>query len=252
MMSRGPIKGPFMVNARYVGCQSLVRGKNMIRTVASAAALALLVPSVAYAALAALLPIGIATFSAPPPTAGRNGLNAVKGTATYRLYGQTTTKSLIAYGNGDGTGVRQCVELVKRYATGLGFPNFVGKINSSNISTGPALGNGYQVAGNFAYESKGSFVFIANGATTLPKPGAVLSISTWNSAAGAYGHVGIVINYTQPSSTATSATIQLFEQNMPIDSWKTVTFTKSSGRWYGTMRNTTFYPSVVGWANPAG
>jgi CHAP domain len=217
----------------------------------------LALPTLVLSASTEVLPIKVVSFSAPAPTAGKNALNAKKSTASFKIGKETNYRTLVAYGNGTSasmaTNPRQCVELTKRYAASLGFVKFVGGVNSKDLFTGSAvLGNGHQVARNFAKASNGGFSFVANGAAALPKPGAVVSIDTWKDAAGAYGHVGIVLNYTKPKSTATSVSVEIFEQNMPIDNWKTVTFTKVNGKWYGTMRNKTFTPSVVGWANPAG
>jgi hypothetical protein len=46
--------------------------------------------------------------------------------------------------------------------------------------------------------------------------------------------------------------IKLFDQNMPVNDWKEITFKKTGGRWYGTMSNKGLNHKVVGWADPAG
>ena len=206
----------------------------------------------AIGAEAATSVIKIVSFSAPAPTSGGNKLNAVKAKANFKVNSDTNSRSLIAYGNGAGsTGSRQCVELIKRYAALLGFKDFANKVASGdNGAKLPALGDGKDAAKGFATKSNNGFAYVTNGGTGLPKAGAVISVAGWTT--NPYGHVGIVIGYTAPNSTATTVSFKIFEQNMPLDSWKEITFKKSGGKWSGYMPNSGKNHAVVGWANPAG
>lgn len=208
-------------------------------------ALLALVPVAGFLVVGAATPtLTITTFSVSAST-GVETSGKIKGTASFKISGDKNARTLIAYGNGTGAGVYQCVELIGRYGLALGLASFPkGKL--------PALGNGYQVAQKFATLSGGGFAFISNGATDLPKPGAVISIEDWKGSDGKWigGHVGIVANYTAPTSKATTLTFSIFEQNMPTPTWKTITFTKSGTKWSGYMLNNSIKRSVVGWANP--
>jgi hypothetical protein len=201
---------------------------------------------------AATTGIKIASFSAPAPTKDRNKLNAVKGTATIKVNSETNPRYLVAYGSGtDPYNIRQCVELVKRYAAILGFKDFAGKVaTGDNGSKLPTLGDGKDTAKGFAGKSNGGFTYVTNSAASLPKAGAVISIAGWT--ANPAGHVGIVIGYSAPSQTSTTVTFKIFEQNMPLDNWKEITFKKSNGKWSGYMPNKGSNYAVVGWANPTG
>jgi hypothetical protein len=185
------------------------------------------------------------------PTPGRNGINQHKGTLKFRVNNDTTDRTLNTYGNGTAatSSERQCVELIKRYAAKLGFVGYTAALGAAdNGNNLPSLGDGYQAAGNFAGKSDGGFVYVANGSASLPKAGAVVSIAEFIPG----GHVGIICNHDAPTSTTTTVSIKLFEQNMPIDTWKEIRFRKSGGKWFGQMSNKGTYYDVVGWANPTG
>ena len=185
-------------------------------------------------------PVGIRSLWALDPAPNGNGLNQVKGVLHYRINGETVDRTLISYGNGlDGQSLlHQCVELIKRYAASLG------------ISTNSGFGDGQYVAQNFATRSSGAFSFVPNDAPNLPKPGAVLSVSGWD--ALPEGHVGIIANHSDAEAASGMVKIKLFDQNMPVDSWKEITFRNVGGRWRGTMLNKGVERLVVGWANPSG
>jgi hypothetical protein len=185
------------------------------------------------------------------PTPGCNGLNQVKGTLHFRVGGDTVDRSLKTYGNGASTYApeRQCVELIKRYAGKLGLPGFAADLGPSDDGRGlPWLGDGYQAASTFAGISGGAFVYVANGALSLPKPGAVISIEEFIPG----GHVGIVCNHDPGEAESGSLRIKIFEQNMPIDRWKEIQFVRQNGAWFGTMPNKGRAPTVIGWADPVG
>lgn len=182
-----------------------------------------------------------------PSNDGKGSGSTVKGTMTFTVNGSTTKRYLNSYGKAGPTS-RECPELIKRYAYLIGIPvGTLGKGDNGNSLS--SVGNGNQAAQKFASLPSSGFTYVANGSTALPKAGAVISIAGWTG--NTPGHVGIAMPYAKPSSSATTVTISIFEQNMPISSWKTVTFTKSkSGTWTGQMRNGKNYPQTVGWANP--
>lgn len=178
-------------------------------------------------------------------------MNQLKGTLYFRVNSDTADRSLNTYGNGAEATARdrQCVELIKRYAAKLGFAGYGGSLGSAdNGNSLPSLGDGFQAASRFATASGGTFTYVANGASALPKAGAVLSIVEWIPG----GHVGIICNHDPADAQDGSVNIKLFEQNMPIDTWKEITFTNRAGKWYGAMLNRGVYRDVVGWANPTG
>ena len=144
--------------------------------------------------------------------------------------------------------VYQCPELIVRYSSALGFGS-------------GALGNGHEVAKNFASRSGGQFTFQRNGQSSeRPFEGAVISISGTDTQGrsfpppeGQYGHVGIV---QTARFDLNAGTVTLFDQNWPSAAWKTIGFERRNGLWYGTMpNNPSGGPSqlvdVAGWANPA-
>jgi hypothetical protein len=168
------------------------------------------------------------------------------GTMSFRQNG--TNKSLPAYYNLTAPFARQCVELTRRYAAVLGFAGFAGKIGANDDGSKlPSLGDGKYAAQNFAGVSGGTFIFVANDSTVLPKPGAVLSTPLTTVGAG---HVMIVGSYPNPG-TASAVTIPVFEQNTSLTYFRTVAFAKQkNGRWRGTYYNMGVNNIVVGWANP--
>jgi hypothetical protein len=185
------------------------------------------------------------------PTPNRNGVNQLKGTLYFRVNNDTSDRSLNVYGNGlEATDpARQCVELIKRYAAKLRFSGYTASLGSGdNGNSLPSLGDGHQAASRFASASGGGFRYVANGASSLPKPGAVISIVEFIPG----GHVGIICNHDAADAADGAVNIKIVEQNMPIDSWKEIRFTQRSGRWYGAMLNRGTYYDVVGWANPTG
>jgi surface antigen len=185
--------------------------------------------------------------SATPVTAGSGGVRGQIAIAT----AQGRTLNLISYSNdteGWTNTVYQCPELIVRYSAALGFG-------------GGALGNGHQVARNFASRSGGQFTFQRNGQSSEPPyEGAVISISGTDTLGrsfpppdGQYGHVGIVQNARFDGN---NGTVVLFDQNWPSASWKTISFERRNGAWFGTMTNNPRNGAgqlvdVVGWANPA-
>lgn len=189
-------------------------------------------------------------FRGPYPNS--NGLNQLKGTLYFRLNNDRSDRALNTYGAGTSTNTsRQCVELIKRYAAKLGFTGYSASLGSGDNGNGlPSVGDGHQAAARFATASNGGFTFVSNGSSTLPKPGAVLSIVPWTGVSG--GHVGILCNFDPPSSRTEVFYVKLFDQNMPIDQWKDIRFRKNAGRWYAEMLNNNIYRSATGWANPAG
>jgi hypothetical protein len=224
------------------GVMSMLR-----RTFLVAAASAIAWPSVGYCATS----IRIWGLWARDPTPNRNGVNQLKGTLYFRVNSDRADRSLNTYGNGSAatSPERQCVELIKRYAAKLGFPGYAANLGSTdNGNSLPSLGDGYQVARRFATASDGGFAFVANGATALPKAGAVISIEEWIPG----GHVGIICNHDAQEAQAGEIRIKIFEQNMPIDTWKEIRFTRRSGLWSGAMLNNGVYRNVIGWANPTG
>lgn len=185
------------------------------------------------------------------PTRNRNGVNQLKGTLHFRVNNDSVDRSLNAYGNGAATTSRdrQCVELIKRYAARLGFSGYSAELGAGDNGNGlPSLGDGHEAARRFARASDRRFVYIANGSPELPKPGAVISIVEWIPG----GHVGIVCNHDPADARGGTVNIKIFEQNMPIDSWKEIRFTRRNDRWYGAMLNRGVDRDVVGWANPTG
>lgn len=185
------------------------------------------------------------------PTPNRNGVNQLKGTLNFRVNADTADRTLNAYGNGTaGTAPeRQCVELIKRYAAKLGFVGYSADLGPGDDGNGlPSLGDGHQAARRFASASGRRFVYVANGAAALPKPGAVISIVEWIPG----GHVGIICNHDPADAQDGTVNIKIVEQNMPINTWKEITFTRRNDRWHGAMLNRGVYRDVVGWANPTG
>lgn len=184
------------------------------------------------------------------PTPNRNGLNQLKGTLNFRVNNDTSDRTLRVYGSGtDANSPRQCVELIKRYAGKLRFSGYTASLGAADDGNSlPSLGDGYQTANRFAAASGGGFTYVANGATALPKPGAVISIVQFIPG----GHVGIICNHDTADAADGTVNIKIVEQNMPIDTWKEIRFTQRSGRWYGAMLNRGVYQDVVGWANPTG
>lgn len=217
------------------------------RTFLAGVTVAALWPSAAFSSG----PIRIWGLWARDPIPGRNGVNQLKGTLHYRVNSDSTDRALNAYGNGlDGSSSqRQCVELIKRYAAQLGFSGYGGSLGSNdNGNALPSVGDGYQAAQRFANASSGAFTFVANGASDLPKPGAVISIEQFIPG----GHVGIVCNHDAAEAQSGALRIKIVEQNMPIDTWKEIRFSRTNGRWYGVMPNRGREPAVIGWANPTG
>lgn len=179
-----------------------------------------------------------------------NDPGAVKGTMYFRVNTDPYDRSLITYGNGTAASApdRQCPELIKRYAAKLGFKGFTDSLKADNGNKLPSLGDGHQAAKNFAAKSDGAFVFVPNGSAEMPKPGAVLSIVEFVKG----GHVGILCNHSANSNQTSPFSVKLFDQNMPITSWKEVKFTKSNKKWSGKFTNNRKDYDVVGWANPTG
>lgn len=201
----------------------------------------------ASAILAATLALTYVSF-ADPLNAGRQ-TNAIKGTMYFYVNGQQ--RSLVSYGNADQeSGPRQCVELVKRYAARLGFSGFGAALKNDLGTSLPYLGaTADQTAQLFAQASGRNFSFVNDGASDLPRAGAVVSISIMKGVLP-HGHVGILGNHANPG-TATSVSIKIFDQNMYNAQWKVVEFTKrANGRWYGSMANNGTPVAVAGWANP--
>lgn len=198
----------------------------------------------------------ISIYSAKAP-------NGVRGTISFKINGAKTAVSLYSYWNGgttgSGAGSRQCPEVIQRYARLLGFKNFGSVQLSGDNAAGklPGLGDGSDAASNFAAKSDKGFAYVKNGSTSLPRPGAVVSISGY-SVDGVLridgGHVGIAMPYTTPDKKTTSVSIQLFDQNMPntVTDWRPVVFRKdSNGNWTGSWTNKSRDHMVIGWANPS-
>jgi RHS Repeat len=224
----------------YTNCSAMniaiqTRSYEVIRLIIKGILIAISLSIAAYANP----PLSIRNLWTLEPITGGNTLNQVKGTLRYRVNNETSDRTLISYGNGvDGKSMlHQCVELIKRYAAALGFP-------------ATALGDGKYVAANFAKLSSGAFVYVANGAPNLPKPGAVLSIDGWDALPP--GHVGIICNHSDTDAASGTVRIKLFDQNMPVDVWKEITFRNIGGKWFGVMVNKGVERPVVGWADPAG
>jgi hypothetical protein len=199
---------------------------------------------------------GVPLIAAPagPPASGQVG--SERGRLLIRT-SNGAVQPLIGYSNGprdgftDSSAPNQCTHLIVRYAGILG----LGRIQSTRD-----VGDGKDVARNFAAASDGRFRFIdgANG-TEAPVAGAVISIGNRSQDGGSwtnnpYGHVGIAqrVEATGPNRI----TVTLFDQNFPVPSgrWKQVIFTRAASRWTGTMSNTTSRGTqqlvVAGWANP--
>lgn len=211
----------------------------------------------ALASPAAAATIAITELSVSPsqPNSGADKLGALKGTLSFRVIANPKLagnqyKGLESWGNGDGSGQFQCVELIKRYAQKLEFKGYGAGVASKNL---PSVGDGQDAARRFADNSSGTFVYTRKSGSRLPRLGAVLSIDGGTVIPG--GHVGIV-QMVSTSSSGSRATVTLFDQNFPSSRWKTVDFTKSNGKWSGTMSNTkngkTTYLNVVGWSDPTG
>lgn len=170
----------------------------------------------------------------------------LKGTMTFKVNG--ASKSLNAYHNLILPYARDCTELVMRYAATLGFAGYAGKVGANDDSSKLGrLGNGYEAAKKFAAASGGTFTYVTDYAAALPKPGAVLSTTLTTEP---LGHVMIVGDHGDPGK-ATSISISVFEQNIPVDYFRTVVFTKQkNGTWHGTYYNKNVNNPIVGWANP--
>lgn len=172
--------------------------------------------------------------------------------------GSGLTAPLVAFSNGPNDGStnlslapNQCTHLIVRYAQLLGL---------SEIEATGDVGDGKDVARNFATKSGGQFRYVGGAsATEPPVVGAVVSIGTIDQSGrpwrgNPYGHVGIAMRVASP--TPTTKVITLFDQNFPLPSgqWKPVTFTLSNGVWRGSMSNSvgrvTQNMVVAGWANP--
>lgn len=184
-------------------------------------------------------------------------LNSERGRMNINL-GAGRAGELIAYSNGESDGStdlafapNQCTHLIVRYARLLGLPGISGTSD---------LGDGKDVAFNFAGKSGGRFHYLDGAtATEPPAEGAVISVGIsdangqpWRN--NPYGHVGIakrIVNLTR-----TTMAITLFDQNFPLPSgqWKTIAFTLRNGVWRGSMSNSvggvTQNLIVAGWANP--
>lgn len=199
--------------------------------------------------------IGITEVSVNPrqPRAGSNGFGREKGVMSFRVIARPPLagnqyKGIESWGNGDGSGIYQCVEIIRRYAQKLEFVGYEQSVQFKNL---PSLGNGDQCARNFARKSEGAFRYVGGSSAALPKIGSVVSVAGW--AAVPEGHVGIV--QMAPQVSGDTATVTLFDQNFPSATWKTLTFSRANGVWAGNLRNTSSNgtatnAAVVGWADP--
>jgi hypothetical protein len=182
---------------------------------------------------------------------------AVKGKLYFRLSGDRSDRVLNTYWNGSTTkdSTRQCPELIKRYARLIGFAGYTGgTLTGDNGNKLPSLGDGDAVASRFASASGSGFKYYSNGSSTLPKTGSVISISGYSQDGVLRidgGHVGILCNYTPPTSTTTSFSVLLFDQNFPVAVWKEIRFEKRSGKWYATWTNNLRLHNIIGWATPS-
>jgi hypothetical protein len=201
-------------------------------------------------------PMAIKSLSVDGPRNTNNPpYNKLKGTMSFKV--NNKSRQLNAYWN-TGNRDRQCVELIGRYAWQLGFYEFASKALTKDDfgKSFPALGNGVDVARNFARFSNGGFTYVYNGAKSLPKAGAVVSIE--KAIASPYGHVGILCNHDEPSKNTTKILVKVFEQNMKTATWSEVEFVKQkdgtwSGKFYiGGKANGGKGYAVMGWANPNG
>lgn len=190
------------------------------------------------------------------PRSDSGGLNPLKGVLNFQVDNERTTRQVSAYWRGTqkASPKRECPELIKRYAAALGFLGYSMAnrgFNDDGNSLASLGASGSGVAREFANKSKGGFVYVSNSAVELPKAGAVISIRGWSTVPD--GHVGILGNHDAPGSKTKTVSIKLFDQNMPIKSWKTIDFARQKdGTWKGTMTNNGVQIDVVGWANPAG
>lgn len=182
------------------------------------------------------------------------GLSTGETKGTIRVNVGDTSFALYALSNGQFEGQtdlskspNQCVDLIRRYGFNLGL-----------FSSKTALGDGLDVARNFATKSGGKFQYIdGDRASSLPVLGSVVSISNVmasgsKSTSLQYGHVGIVQKVSEQRDG--SFIVTLFDQNFPMPSglWKIVTFKKVDGGWMGTMTNSGTPIKVAGWSNPVG
>lgn len=206
-----------------------------------------LVSSPAIAQLTEGRSLWLSSKGASPSGAGNGGLRGQVTVVTT----QGRSFNLRSFSNdieGWTNTVYQCPELIVRYSSELGFGS-------------GALGNGHEVARNFAARSGGQFTFQRNGQSSeRPYEGAVISISGADTLGrsfpppdGQYGHVGIVQSARFDGSTGT---VTLFDQNWPGSAWKTVSFERRNGAWFGNMTNNpkngaSQVVDVAGWANPA-
>lgn len=151
--------------------------------------------------------------------------------------------SVVSYHNANNNndnyidGIYQCTEIVKRYVDGL-----------YGISS---PGNGVDVAANLGKNNPSIFKYFANGSSTLPVVGSVISTPGQNS----YGHVAIVKAVQLVDGS--TANVQLIEQNISSQYgaiYNRVVFFKrdANGNWSGASRTSSggANQKVTGWANP--
>ncbi|MEQ1819547.1 MAG: CHAP domain-containing protein [Terricaulis sp.] len=213
---------------------------------------ALFIPGVAEARTLAISDVSVSP--AQPPT-NSTGFGVQRGVLSFRVVGNppltaaNAWRGIESWGNGNGSGQYQCVDLIKRYAQKLEFPGFELPRRFNEL---PSLGNGVDAAERFAGRSDSGFRYVRTSGAALPRLGAVISVRGWPGVAE--GHTGIV---QRVSSSASAATVTLFDQNFPSAQWKTLEFTRAGNLWSGVLVNvssssgTTRNP-VVGWADPTG
>ncbi len=150
----------------------------------------------------------------------------------------------------------QCVDLIVNYAQALGL---------KDIPSTKVIGDGKDVAKNFAANSQGEFHYEKASVTTVPPAiGGVISVDKFVSAekpprSDPAGHVGIAQQVTlldkkgnavTDPNQASSAQVKLFDQNLGGGE-RTVNFNKSTnGSWVGSVTIDNTSVPIVGWANP--
>lgn len=182
-------------------------------------------------------------------------LNDVRGTLAFRLNGEPSDRTLVAYGAGSDwvNTPRQCVELVKRYAARLkvrGFESGPGKGDLWLEGVRPSMGHAKDFAKNVAAQSDGGLNYFRDGADALPRAGSIISFAAWRN--NPYGHVGILCNHDAGDARTGLVKIKLFDQNMHRDRWAEVRFIRNGGRWWGKLLSSSGdYLPVAGWASPS-
>lgn len=224
--------------------------RRKLLAVAGAGLVVALTPGVAHARTIAISDVSV---SPAQPPANSNQFGVLKGVLSFRVTGNpplaasSPYRGIESWGNGDGSGRYQCVDLIRRYAQKLEFDGYQLPLRFDQL---PSVGNGQDAAERFAGRSGGGFRFVRSPASALPRLGAVVSIRGWP--ALPEGHTGIV---QRVSSSGTSAVVTLFDQNFPSAQWKTLEFTRANNLWSGVLVNTpqsgaVTRNAVTGWADP--